>query len=145
MRFKEPPLWHVARVSVWHQTKGTHLRKLNAASVPDAIYKSVIKVSFRPDRAEEALSNVGEELMWLLRQLSTSGGSCGAGTMRGRCSERGRAVGEEALGRSSASSSRVVQTCTTSSRVVESFELVLPRGMPQESYVQSLSNNSGFH
>ncbi|MQL89019.1 hypothetical protein Taro_021578 [Colocasia esculenta] len=25
----------------------------------------------------------------------------------------------------------VVQTCTTSSRVVESFELVLPRGMPQ--------------
>ncbi|MQM13330.1 hypothetical protein Taro_046254 [Colocasia esculenta] len=24
----------------------------------------------------------------------------------------------------------VVQTCTTSSRVVESFELVLPRGMP---------------
>ncbi|MQL81903.1 hypothetical protein Taro_014368 [Colocasia esculenta] len=25
----------------------------------------------------------------------------------------------------------VVQTCTTSSRVIESFELVLPRGMPQ--------------
>ncbi|MQM21067.1 hypothetical protein Taro_054098 [Colocasia esculenta] len=25
----------------------------------------------------------------------------------------------------------VVQTCTTSSRVVESSELVLPRGMPQ--------------
>ncbi|MQL73762.1 hypothetical protein Taro_006122 [Colocasia esculenta] len=37
--------------------------------------------------------------------ISASGGSCGAGTTRGRCSERGRAVGEEALGRSSASSS----------------------------------------
>ncbi|MQM13163.1 hypothetical protein Taro_046085 [Colocasia esculenta] len=37
-----------------------HLRKLNAVPVPDAICKSVIKASFRPDRAEEALSDAEE-------------------------------------------------------------------------------------
>ncbi|MQM05044.1 hypothetical protein Taro_037850 [Colocasia esculenta] len=41
--------------------------------------------------------------------ILASGGSCGTGTTRGRCSEHGRAIGEEALGCSSASSSGISQ------------------------------------
>ncbi|MQM20280.1 hypothetical protein Taro_053298 [Colocasia esculenta] len=47
------------------------LRKLNAASVPDAICKSVLKVSFRPDRAEDALSGARGDAVELLRWISS--------------------------------------------------------------------------
>ncbi|MQL73998.1 hypothetical protein Taro_006354 [Colocasia esculenta] len=50
-------------------TEWTRLRKLNAVSILDVICKSVLKASFWPDRAEEALSGAGEELLWLLRRF----------------------------------------------------------------------------
>ncbi|MQM08375.1 hypothetical protein Taro_041229 [Colocasia esculenta] len=45
---------------LWHLTEGTHLKGLNAASVLDAILNEMLKASFWPDRAEEALSSAGE-------------------------------------------------------------------------------------
>ncbi|MQM11906.1 hypothetical protein Taro_044822 [Colocasia esculenta] len=129
----------------------THLRKLNAASSLYAILISVIKVSFRPDRVEEALSAAGEELLWLLWQISGGFDIVKARAAREPCEDDARSVGVPLARRfwcASVSSTvrpfgvevlsdigvvytGVVQTCTTSSRVVESFELVLPRGMPQ--------------
>ncbi|MQL90690.1 hypothetical protein Taro_023304 [Colocasia esculenta] len=58
----------------------------------------MLKASFRPDSAEDALSGAGEELLWLLRQFSVDFGfgwlvRCGnhARTMLGAwaCRRRG--------------------------------------------------------
>ncbi|MQM14940.1 hypothetical protein Taro_047878, partial [Colocasia esculenta] len=57
-------------VSLWCRFGWTRLKGLNVASALDAFSISVIKASFRPDRAEEALSGAGEELLWLLRRIS---------------------------------------------------------------------------
>ncbi|MQL95847.1 hypothetical protein Taro_028518, partial [Colocasia esculenta] len=51
---------------VWRRVERTHLKGLNVASALDTILIRVLSASFRPDRAEEALSSAGEELLWLL-------------------------------------------------------------------------------
>ncbi|MQL68839.1 hypothetical protein Taro_001128 [Colocasia esculenta] len=51
---------------MWHQLGWICLKKLNAASTLDAISIRVLSVSFRPDRAEAALSGEGDEMMRLL-------------------------------------------------------------------------------
>ncbi|MQL97341.1 hypothetical protein Taro_030035 [Colocasia esculenta] len=61
-------------VSIWRRFGWTCLKGLNVASALYAISISVIKASFRPDRAEEALFSAGEELLWLLWRIS--GDSC---------------------------------------------------------------------
>ncbi|MQM00988.1 hypothetical protein Taro_033736 [Colocasia esculenta] len=79
--------------SIWHRFGWTCLKGLNVASTLDAISISVTKDSFRPDRAEEALSGAGEELLWLLWWISGGFDIMKARAAREPCEDDARSVG----------------------------------------------------
>ncbi|MQM20560.1 hypothetical protein Taro_053583 [Colocasia esculenta] len=65
--------------------RGARLKGLNAASALDAISIRVLKASFRPDKAEDALSGTEEDavasLMVVFPAISISGSARDVGTM----------------------------------------------------------------
>ena len=90
----------VAQVFVWRRLGWTRLMKLNAASVHDVILIRAFEALFRPDRAKVALSRqrgrcCGAPTRFLA--ILASSGSCGVGSTRERCLERGCAGGVEVL------------------------------------------------